>query len=367
MQRLLNFFRLSAYSIMLSFFMIISIFIYKKYIPYELFLREAIPFYKSSFNAQVLFMPQTKKVFKEQKLNSKKNMAKQNIISEIINEQNIEFQEHDKNKSLDYLYKNLLASNKNFGDISYLKTCFYNTDKKTELTLADFDVKKLLNTNVAIENKNFLQPKVLIFHTHSTEMFKDSDPNNIYDGVVGLGKKLCDLLNQKYNISAIHHTKRYDFINNKPDKRGAYERMEPEITRILKENPSIEVAIDIHRDGVADSVHLVENINNKPTAKIMFVNGICKLLKNDVLVPIKNLPNPYINTNLALSLKMQILANKLYPGLNRKIYVNAYRYSLNMLPKSLLIEVGAQTNSKQEALNAIDFLAEILAKVLLDE
>ena len=64
---------------------------------------------------------------------------------------------------------------------------------------------------------------------------------------------------------------------------------------------------------------------------------------------------------------MQILANKLYPGLNRKIYVNAYRYSLNMLPKSLLIEVGAQTNSKQEALNAIDFLADILAKVLLDE
>ncbi len=64
---------------------------------------------------------------------------------------------------------------------------------------------------------------------------------------------------------------------------------------------------------------------------------------------------------------MQILANKLYHGLNRKIYVNAYWYRLNMLPKSLLIEVGAQTNSKQEVLNAIDFLAEILANVLLDE
>ena len=85
------------------------------------------------------------------------------------------------------------------------------------------------------------------------------------------------------------------------------------------------------------------------------MNGICKLLKNDVLVPTKKLPNLYINTNLALSLKMQILANKLYPELNRKIYVNAYRYGSNMLPKSLLIEVGAKTNFKQEALNAIDF------------
>ena len=91
-----------------------------------------------------------------------------------------------------------------------------------------------------------------------------------------------------------------------------------------------------------------------------------KRLKNNILTPIDNLPNPYINTNLALSLKMQMQADKLYPKLNRKIYINAYRYSLNMLPKSLLIEVGAQTNTKQEVLNSIDPLAEILASVLLD-
>ena len=368
MQKLLNFFRLSAYSFIFAFLMLVIILVYKKNIPYELLIQEAIPFYQANFDAHVLFIqPETKKVFKKQSvnINRKINKPKRNIITDMITEQNIKFMPREEKKKKK---KNILAitASKNLDPINYLKSNFYNTDKKTELTLADFDIQRLLSTNVRLENKNLNKPQVLIFHTHSTEMFKDSNPKNIYDGVVGLGKRLSELLNQKYNINTIHHTKRYDIINNKPDKRGAYERMEPEIKKILEQNPSIEVAIDIHRDGVSDSVHLVENINNKPTAKIMFVNGICKLLKNNMLIPIKNLPNPYLDTNLALSLKMQIIANKLYPKLNRKIYINAYRYSLNMLPKSLLIEVGAQTNTKQEALNAIDLLAEILANVLLE-
>ena len=51
-------------------------------------------------------------------------------------------------------------------------------------------------------------------------------------------------------------------------------------------------------------------------------------------------------------------------GFTRRIYINAYRYSLHMLPKSLLIEVGAQTNTKEEVLNSMDILAEILADVI---
>ena len=404
MQKLISLIKIIAFSFIITIFMLIIIFAYNKQIPYELLLQEAIPFYRA--NNIIIFKPnkfnktyyhaQTKKVFKnnlldknqDQALNTKKNKSRSKSQQENINlnqdldlitEDNIEYQDNIINNDLD-LNNNLLIANKNLPydfnllrDIDYLKNKFYISDKKTEITRDDFNIDKLLATNVSLNKKNKSgldnnnnEPKVLIFHTHSTEMFKDSNPDNIYDGVVGLGKKLCDLLNQKYNINTLHHIKRYDIINNKPDKRGAYERMEPDIIKILAANPSIEVAIDIHRDGVAESVHLVENINNKPTAKIMFVNGLCKLLKNNILTPIDNLQNPYINTNLALSLKMQMQADKLYPKLNRKIYINAYRYSLNMLPKSLLIEVGAQTNTKQEVLNSIDPLAEILANVLLD-
>ena len=96
----------------------------------------------------------------------------------------------------------------------------------------------------------------------------------------------------------------------------------------------------------------------------MFFNGICRLNKNGALQSIQSLPNQYITDNLAFSFNMQLVANKLYPGFTRRIYINAYRYSLHMLPKSLLIEVGAQTNTKEEVLNSMDILAEILADVI---
>ena len=64
---------------------------------------------------------------------------------------------------------------------------------------------------------------------------------------------------------------------------------------------------------------------------------------------------------------MQLMANSMYPNFTRKVYLNAYRYSLHMAPKSLLIEVGAQTNTKEEILNSMEPLADILARVLLEE
>ena len=64
---------------------------------------------------------------------------------------------------------------------------------------------------------------------------------------------------------------------------------------------------------------------------------------------------------------MQLATEEMYPGLARRIYLKGYRYSLHMMPKSLLIEAGAQTNTVEEMRNAMDLLAEILNKVLVAE
>ncbi len=61
------------------------------------------------------------------------------------------------------------------------------------------------------------------------------------------------------------------------------------------------------------------------------------------------MPNPYVTDNLAFSFQMQLKANELYPGFTRKIYLKGYRYNLHLKPKSLLIEVGAQTSTVKEA------------------
>lgn len=56
-----------------------------------------------------------------------------------------------------------------------------------------------------------------------------------------------------------------------------------------------------------------------------------------------------------------------YPGLTRKIYLKAYRYNMHLRPQSLLVELGAQTNTLQEAKNACEPLAQMLDMVLAGE
>lgn len=250
-------------------------------------------------------------------------------------------------------------------DLDYLKNKFYIVDKKTGISEDYFNVDKFLNTDLKIE-KSLEAPKVLIFHTHSQEMFADSNPNDIYEGIVGAGKRLAETLEKTYGIKTIHVTDSFDIVDGKYKILGAYERMEPKIRQVLEQNPSIELVIDLHRDGINENTKLVKNINGKPTAQIMFFNGISRTNENGSLKNIANLENPYVETNLALSFNMQKASMEKYPGFSRKIYINAYRYSLHMLPKSMLIEMGAQTNTKQEIFNAVDILAELINDVIFN-
>ena len=122
------------------------------------------------------------------------------------------------------------------------------------------------------------------------------------------------------------------------------------------------MVIDLHRDGVNEDLHLVTEVDGKQTAKIMFFNGLSRTKANG---DIAYLYNPYIQDNLSFSFQMQLASETTYPGFARRIYLKGYRYSLHMMPKSLLIEAGAQTNTVKEMKNAMDLLANILQEVLV--
>jgi len=249
-----------------------------------------------------------------------------------------------------------------FKDLDYLKNTFYILDKRTQLTAEDFNAEEFLSKDMSINTKGD-KPKVLIFHTHSCEAFSDSEPGNMEQGFVKIGEMLADTLESKYGIVTMHHTGRYDYVNGGEKRLGAYERMEPNIQKILDENPSIEVVIDLHRDGVPETTRLVKMVDGKATAQIMFFNGLCRYIVNGQLA--KTEQNPYLADNLALSFQMQLKSKELYPGFTRKIYLHAFKFSLGMRPRSLLIELGAQTNTFQEAKNSVEPLAKILSEVLL--
>lgn len=245
-------------------------------------------------------------------------------------------------------------------DYEYLMSHFYTVDSSTMADPDLINADRLLGKNLKL-NPETTGPKVLIYHTHSQEQFADSIPGDANTSIVGVGTYLTDLLNQKYGIETYHHTGVYDLVNGKLDRSKAYQLAEPDVLQILKDHPSIEVVIDLHRDGVAEGTHLVTEVNGKQTAQIMFFNGLSRTRTNG---NISYLANPYLEDNLAFSLQMEIAAAKYYPGFARHIFLRAYRYNMHFKPKTLLIEAGAQTNTVEEMRNAMELLAKLLYQVL---
>lgn len=246
-------------------------------------------------------------------------------------------------------------------DFDYLLSNFYTVDSATMIGPDQLNADDLLSRSMKIEKQGDA-PKILIFHTHSQEAFIDSVEGDTDTTIVGMGKLLAERLNA-LGIPTIHHPGVYDLINGQLDRSAAYEYAEAGVRPILEEHPSIEVVIDLHRDGVGEDTHLVTKVNGKPTAQIMFFNGLSRTKDNG---DIAYLPNPYIQDNLAFSLQMKLAAEQMYPGFTRRIFLRGYRYSLHMRPKSLLIEAGAQTNTVEEMRNAMELLAVTLQKVIVE-
>lgn len=244
-------------------------------------------------------------------------------------------------------------------DFEYLVSNFYTVDSVTYINPSELNASELLGKDLRI-NLSTGGSKILIYHTHSQETFVDSD-NDPSTSIVGIGRYLTEILNNKYKIPTMHHEGVYDLINGKLDRSEAYEFAKPEVEQILAENPSIEVVVDLHRDGVADTTHLVTEINGKPTAQIMFFNGLSRTRVNGDLV---GMANPYLQDNLAFSLQMKIAAETKYPGFARRNYLRGYKYNMDLMPRMLLIEAGAQTNTVEEMQNAMEVLADLLNSVL---
>lgn len=245
-------------------------------------------------------------------------------------------------------------------DFEYLLGNFYTVDSSTVIGADQLNADDLLGRSMKI-NTESSGPKVLIYHTHSQEAFSDSVSGDPGTSIVGVGEYLTALLNEK-GIETIHDTGVYDVIDGKLDRSKAYEYAGDAVKSILKDYPTIEVLIDLHRDGVAEGTKLVTEINGKKTAKIMFFNGLSRSRTNG---NIGYLENPYIQDNLAFSLRMQLEAEKMYPGFTRHIYLKAYRYNMHLMPKALLVEAGAQTNTVAEMMNAMEPLSEMLYAVLI--
>lgn len=234
---------------------------------------------------------------------------------------------------------------------------FYAIDANTMIGSDQLSVDKFMEIDMTMAKQEGEGPQILIYHTHSQEAFADSVPGDVNTGIVGVGEYLTQVLTEQYGYRVLHHTGQYDVET----RDNAYSRALPEVEQLLAKNPSIQVVIDLHRDEVAQDTRLVTELQGRPTAKFMFFNGLSRTRKTG---DIDYLRNENQEANLAFSFQMQLKAAEYYPGLTRRIYLKGYRYNMHLCPRTLLVELGAQNNTYEEAINACDPLAHILDMVL---
>lgn len=242
-------------------------------------------------------------------------------------------------------------------DYDYLMKQFYSVHTTAAAGRDMIDAAQFLQMDLSLK-KSGEEPQILIYHTHSQEEYADY-PENPDATVVSVGTRLTEILEER-GYRVIHDVSVYDLKDGKLDRSSAYTYALDGITGILQKYPSIEVVLDLHRDGVDEGTRLVTEIGGEETARIMFFNGTSQTPEG----PIEYLPNPNRAANLAFSFQMQLLASEQYPGFTRKIYLKGLRYNLHVRARSALIEVGAQTNTYAEAANAMEPLADILCQVL---
>ena len=225
---------------------------------------------------------------------------------------------------------------------------------------AKFNARELI-TRPLQWNLKEEKPTVLILHTHATESYTRSmgedyeesaafrTLNEAYN-MISVGDHLAQLL-EAGGVTVIHDRELHDY----PSYNGSYNHARKAIERCLKENPSICLVLDLHRDASDDlnnQMRTKATVDGRASAQIMFVIGTDGT----------GLKHPNWEDNLALALKMQVQMERNAPGICRKINLRAQRFNQDKSPGALLVEVGAAGNTHAEALTAV----EVLAKTILD-
>lgn len=228
-----------------------------------------------------------------------------------------------------------------------------------------FDVDEELAKQPDVKLIDTEEPQVLIYHTHTTEAYRESftgtyekgeetHSQNPRESVVNVGNIITEKLNEA-GIVTIHDTT----INDSPAYNGAYTRSLNKAEEYLKQHPSIQVILDVHRDSLTqeDGTKLkpTATINGKKAAQIMIVSGC-----DDY----GQLGYPDWEYNLRFGLRLQRTLATDYTGLMRPLYFWNIRYNQHLTHGTLLVEFGTEANTYEEVAYSAELFAEGLIKQL---
>ncbi|MGL4874515.1 MAG: stage II sporulation protein P [Clostridium sp.] len=194
--------------------------------------------------------------------------------------------------------------------------------------------------------------KILMVNTHGTENYSESKgfTTNEKHSVKGVSEVIKKDLKEKYGIEIIYDKTVHDISYD-----DAYLRTQETYKKYIdKYGNNFDLIIDIHRDGVKgnNKAPFYTKVNGEGAAKIMFVNSGS---------------SPYFKENDKVAREFVKITNELYPTLNRKNEPLTYSVGKHGLAQqigknSILIEVGANTNTSKEAQKTGECIARVIAE-----
>lgn len=235
--------------------------------------------------------------------------------------------------------------------------------RNTTQNHSEIDIANYLNKKVQASVDSD-KPAVLIYHTHTSETYELLDRDfytnersirseNSAENMLRVGEEICKVL-ENNGYKTIHDKTVYDETVS-----GAYDRARENISKILKENPSIQVVLDIHRDSIylkdGTRVKTVSQINGEKVAQIMITTG-CEDGN------VTDFPNWEKNLTFALNLQQSLVREA--PSLMRPLTLAGRKYNMDLMPCALHVEIGTDANTLTEAVNSASLFGEALSKLL---
>jgi len=239
----------------------------------------------------------------------------------------------------------LTLSEKDLDDVSVLYRCDYRPALEPLM-------RQPLNWDLADG-----EPAVLILHTHGSEcytpapgeIFTQQEPYRTLDNdhnMISLGRELAQLL-EAGGIRVIHDTRCHD----EPDYNRSYINARAAIEEYLRQYPTIRMVLDLHRDASADPENQLvtaATVGGQRSAQLLLMTG----------TDAGGNHHPNWKENLSLGLKLTAVLEQAYPGICRPVTLRSERFNTDLTPGSLLVEVGAAGNTREEARIAIHALAD---------
>lgn len=183
------------------------------------------------------------------------------------------------------------------------------------------------------------QPLIAIYHTHTDESYTPTDVTSTMRGkgsIMLVGDALARGLSE-FGYQVAHDKTLHD-----PHDANAYQRSRRTFMKLLAQQPT--TLFDIHRDSAPLRMYKT-TINGQDAAKILLVVGQ---------------QNQNKKTTLEYAKTIKSSTDAKYKGLIRGIFIARGNYNQDLNPRSLLIEIGTEYNTRQAAQYSASLFADVV-------